>query len=128
MTWNRYVLGVVALLVAGSLMISTSGFSTAAADRNVDAVVVPDDRAYLAIERKCSGGALQVIVTNRFSGGEALDVNIIVNGTSKTIDSLAAGHQGTKRFETFDIGDRIRIDASGSEISVQLTRPLPTGC
>ncbi|WP_311172423.1 hypothetical protein [Halobellus ordinarius] len=128
MTWRRYLLLVVALLVAGSLITPTAGFSSAAADRNVDVAVVSDDEAYLGIQRECSDNTLQVTVTNRFSAGTTLDVDIAVNGTTKTIDDLSSGESQSKAFNAFDTNDTATIAASGSGISVHLTRSLPTGC
>ena len=128
MTRNPSVLLVVALLVAGSLIASTTGFSSTIADRDIDVAVVSDDEAYLDIQRGCNNGTLQVTMINRFSSGTTLDINIAVNGTTKTIDDLAAGGQETKQFNTFDTDDTITIDASGSGTSVHLTRSLPTGC
>jgi alpha-L-arabinofuranosidase len=127
-TWNRYVLLVVALLVVVALIAPTGGVSSSAIDRNVDVAVASDDEAYLGIQRECRDNASQVTITNRFSSGTTLDVNIAVNGTTKTIDDLAAGGQETKQFNTFDTDDTVTIDASGSGISVHLTRSLPTGC
>lgn len=128
MTWNRYVLLVVALLVVGALIAPTGGFSSSAIDRNIDVAVASDDEAYLGIQRECRDNASQVTITNRFSSGTTLDVNIAVNGTTKTIDDLAAGGQETKQFNTFDTDDTVTIAASGSGTSVHLTRSLPTGC
>lgn len=128
MTWNRYFLLVVALLVVGALTTPTGGFSSSDLDRNVDVAVASDDEAYLGIERKCRGNTSQVTITNRFSSGTTLNIDITVNGTTKTINGLAAGGQETKQFDTFDTDDTITIDASGSGISVHLTRSLPTGC
>ena len=128
MTWNRSVLLVVALLVAGSLIAPTTGFSSTVADRDVDVAVVSDDEAYLGIQRGCNNGTLRVTITNRFSSGTTLDINIAVNGTTKTIDDLAAGGQGTRQFNTFDTDDTVTIGASGSGVSVHSTRSLPTGC
>lgn len=125
---RQHILLVVALLVAGSLIASTTGFSSAAVDRNVDVAVASDDKAYLGIQRECRGNASQVTITNRFSSGTRLDIDIAVNGTTKTIDDLAARGQETKQFDTFDTDDTITIDASGSGVSVHLTRSLPTGC
>ncbi len=128
MTWRRYFLLVVALLVAGSLVVPATAFSSVAADRNVDVAVVSDDEAYLGIQRECSDNTLQVTVTNRFSAGTTLDVNITINGTSKTIDDLTAGESQSKAFDSFGTNDTATIAASGSGISVHLTRPLPTRC
>ena len=128
MTWNRSVLLVVALLVVVALIAPTSGISSADIDRNADVAVASDDEAYLGIQRECRDNTSQVTITNRFSAGTTLDINIVVNGTTKTIDGLAAGGQETKRLNTFDTDDTIAIHASGSGVSVHLTRSLPTGC
>jgi len=128
MTWNRSVLLVVALLVVGALIAPTGGVSSSDIDRNVDVAVASDDEAYLGIQRECRDNASQVTITNRFSSGTTLDVNIAVNGTTKTIDDLAAGGQETKQFNTSDTDDTVTIDASGSGSSVRLTRSVPTGC
>ena len=128
MTWNRYALVVVALLVVGALIAPTGGFSSSDIGRSVDVAVASDDEAYLGIQRECRDNASQVTITNRFSSGTTLDVNIVVNGTTKTIDDLAAGGQETKQFNTSSTEDTVTVDASGSGISVHLTRSLPTGC
>jgi len=128
MTWNRHVLLIIALLVVGVLIVPTSGFSSSDVDRNADVAVAADDGAYLGIQRECRDNASQVAITNRFSSGTTLDVNVAVNGTTKTIDDLAPGGQETKQFDTSDTDDTVTIDASGSGISVYLTRSLPTGC
>ena len=128
MTWNRSVLLVVALLVVGALIAPTGGLSSSDIDRNVDVAVASDDEAYLGIQRECRDNASQVIITNRFSSDTTLDVNIAVNGTTKTIDDLGAGDQETKQFNASDTDDTVTIDASGSGILVHLTRSLPTGC
>lgn len=128
MMLNRSFLLVVALLVAGSLIASTTGFSSTDADRNVDVAVVSDDEAYLGIQRECGINTSQVRITNRFSAGTTLDVNIAVNGTTKTIDDLIPGESQSRAFDTFDTNDTITIHASGSVISVHLTRSLPIRC
>jgi hypothetical protein len=119
---------VVALTVAGSLIASTTGFSSATADRNVNVAVVADDESYLKIERGCSENTLEVTITNQFSAGTIMDVDIAVNGTTKTIDGLAFGESQSKAFDSFETDDTIATDAPGSEISVRLTRSLPAGC
>ena len=128
MTWNRHVLLIIALLVVGVLIVPTSGFSSSDVDRNADVAVASDDEAYLGIQRECRNNASQVAITNRFSSGTTLDIDITVNGTTKTIDDLAPGGQETKQFNTSDTDGTVTIDASGSEISVYLTRSLPAGC
>lgn len=128
MTWNRYFFLVVALLVGGSLIASTTGLSSVTADRNLNVAVASDDEAYLGIQRECNDSVLQVTITNRFSSGRTLDIDVAVNGTTKTINDLAAGGQETKQSDTFDTDDTITINASGSGISVHLTRSLPMGC
>ena len=128
MTWNRSVLLVVTLLVVVTLIAPTGGVSSSDTGRNVGVAVASDDEAYLGVQRECRDNASQVTITNRFSSGTTLDVDIAVNGTTKTIDDLAAEGQETKQFDTFDTDDTITIDASGSGISVHLTRSLPTGC
>ena len=128
MTWNRSVLLVVALLVVGALIVPTGGFSSSDIGRSVDVAVASDDEAYLGIQRECRDNTSQVTITNRFSAGTTLDINIVVNGTTKTIDSLAAGGQETRWLDTFDTDDTIAIHASSSGVSVHLTRSLPTGC
>jgi hypothetical protein len=128
MTWSRYVLLVVALLVVGALIAPTGGVSSSALDRSIAGSVVSDGEAYLGIQSECSDSTLQVTITNRFSSGTTLDSDIAVNGTTKTIDDLASGGQETKQFDTFDTDDTITIDASGSGVSVHLTRSLLTGC
>jgi hypothetical protein len=94
----------------------------------VDVAVVSDDEAYFGVQRECRGNTSQVNVTNRFSAGTTLDVDITVNGTIETIDDLAAGDQETRQFDTSDTDDTVTIDASGSGVSVHLTRSLPTEC
>lgn len=128
MTWNRYILLVVALLVVGALITPTGGFSSSDLDRNLNLAVASDDEAYLGIQRECRANASQVAITNQFFSGTTLNIDITVNGTTKTINDLAVGSQETKRFDTFDTDDTITIDASGSGLSVRLTRSLPTEC
>jgi len=128
MTWNRSVFLAVALLTVGALIAPTGGVSSSDIDQNVDVAVASDDGAYLGVQIECRDNASQVTITNRFSSGTTLDIDITVNGTTKTIDDLAAGGQETKQFNTFDTDDTVTIDASGSGISVHLTRSLPTGC
>lgn len=128
MTGKRHLLVVVALLVGGSLAVSTTGFSSVTADRSVEAGVAADDEAYLGIQRECSNSTLQVGIINRFSTGNTLDVSITVNGTTETIDDLSPGESQSEAFDTFDTGDTIRIDASGSGVAINLSRPIPTGC
>lgn len=125
MTWSRYILLAVALLVAGSLIASTTGFSSATADRNVAVTVVSDDKAYLGVQRECRDNTSQVTITNRFSAGTTLGVSITVNGTVKTIDDLSPGESQSKAFDT---DGTITVHASGSGVSVHLTRSLPTRC
>ena len=128
MTWNRSVLLVVALLVVGALIVPTGGFSFSDIGRSVDVAVASDDGAYLGVQIECRDNASQVTITNRFSAGTTLDIDIVVNGTTETIDGLAAGGQETRRLNTFDTDDTIVIHASGSGVSVHLTRSLPAGC
>jgi hypothetical protein len=69
-----------------------------------------------------------VSVANRVPTGTALDVDVAVGGTTKPIDGLAPGESWNRTFESVDADDRIAVDASGSGISIRLTRPLPPGC
>ncbi len=124
----RRLLLVVAVVVAGSLLVPTTGFSSAAADRSVEVAVAPDDSAYLGVQRTCNNGTVRVGVTNRLPTGTGLDVDVAVGGTSKPIDGLAPGESRNRTFDSFDADDRITVDASGSGVSVRLTRPLPAGC
>jgi len=128
MTWPRHVLLVVALLVAGSLAAPTAGFSSAAADRDVEVAVVSDDDAYLGVRSECNDDTLQVTVTNRFAPGTAPDVAIAVNGTTETVDGLESGESRSRRFDAFGADDAISVRASDSGVSVRLARPLPAGC
>jgi len=128
MTWHRYVFVAVALLAVGALIAPTGGFSSSDIDRNVGVAVAADDEAFLGVQRECRDNASQVAITNRFSSGTTLDIDITVNGTTETIDDLAAGDRETKQFDTSDTDDTVTIDASGSGSSVRLTRSVPTGC
>lgn len=128
MTWNRHSFLIAALFFAGVLIMSTGGFSSSGLDRNVDVAFVSDDEAVLGIQRVCSDSTLQVTITNRFSSGTTLDIDVVVNGTTKSIDDLEVGESQRKEFQAFDTGDTVTVTASGSGISAQLTRPLPTEC
>jgi hypothetical protein len=124
----RRLLLVVAVVAAGSLVAPTTGFSTMAADRSVEVVVAPDDSAYLGVGRECNNSTVQVSVANRVPTGTALDVDVSVGGTTKTIGDLAPGESRNETFESVEADERIAVDASGSGISIRLTRPLPAGC
>jgi hypothetical protein len=126
-TERRFPL-LIALLLAGSLVAPTTGFSSAAADRNVDVAIVSDDEAYLGVQRECTNSTLQVTVTNRFAAGTTLNVAIVVNGTTKTIDGLRPGESQRKAFDTFGADDPISIRASSSGVSVRVARSPPSGC
>lgn len=128
MTGKRYILVVVALFIGGSLVVSTTGFSHVTTDRSVEASVAADDEAYLSIQRECGNSTLRVAITNRFSTGATLNVSITIDGTTKTINELTAGESRGETFDTFDTGDTITVDASGSGVVINLTRPLPMGC
>lgn len=122
----RRLLLVVAVVLAGSLVVPTMGFSSVAADRSIEVAVVPDDSAYLGVQRTCNNSTVRVGVTNRLPTGTTLDV--AVGGTTEPIDGLAPGESQNRTFDSFDADDRITVDASGSGVSVRLTRPLPAGC
>ena len=124
----RRLLLVVAVVVAGSLAVPTAGFSSMAADRSIEVAVVPDDSAYLGVQRTCNNSTVRVGVANRLPTGTTLDVDVAVGGTTRTIDGLAPGESQNRTFDSFDADDRITVDASGSGVSVRLTRPLPAGC
>ena len=124
----RRLLLVVAVIVAGSLAVPTAGFSSAAADRSVEVAVAPDDSAYLGVQRTCNNSTVRVGVANRLPTGTTLDVDVAVGGTTEPIDGLAPGESQNRTFDSFDADDRITVDASGSGVSVRLTRPLPAGC
>jgi hypothetical protein len=109
-------------------MASTTGFSSATADRNVEIVVVADGEAYLGIQKECRNDTSQVMITNRFPAGTTLDVNIAINRTEKTIDELRSGESQSRAFDTFGADETITVHASGSGITVRLTRLLPAGC
>lgn len=128
MTWSRYGLIAVALIVAGTLVAPTSGINASALDRSVRGDVVSDAEAYLGIQRACSDGTLQTTITNQLGSETTLDVDITVNGTTKTITDLVAGESQTREFDTFDPDDTITIDASGSWIAIHVTRSLPDEC
>jgi hypothetical protein len=128
MTWERYVALVVALLVAGSLITSTTGFSSADATRNVDVAVVSDEEAYLAIQLECHEGTGQAVIVNRFPAGTTLTVDIETGGTVETIAYLPPGESRSRSFDTVERDRTITIHASGSGVAVRLTRSLPTGC
>jgi hypothetical protein len=128
MIQKRYTILVVALLIAGSLNVPTAGFSSASVDRKISVATASDDDAYLGIKRECRNNASRVIITNRFSSGTSLDIDIVVNGTARTIDDLSAGSREIENFDTFNTSDTMTIDASGSGIAVHLTRSLPRGC
>lgn len=124
----RRLLLVVAVVVAGSLAVPTAGFSSVAADRSIEVAVVPDDSAYLGVQRTCNNSTVRVGVANRLPTGTTLDVDVAVGGTTEPIDGLAPGESQNRTFDSFDADDRITVDASGSGVSVRLTRPLPAGC
>jgi hypothetical protein len=124
----RRLLLVVAVVAAGSLVAPTAGFSSMAADRSVEVAVAPDDSAYLGVQRTCNNSTVRVGVANRLPTGTALDVDVAVGGTTRTIGGLAPGESRNRTFESVDADDRIAVDASGSGVSVRLTRPLPAGC
>ena len=124
----RRLLLVVALVAAGSLVAPTAGFSSMAADRSVEVAVAPDDSAYLGVQRTCNNSTVRVGVANRLPTGTALDVDVAVGGTTRTIGGLAPGESRNRTFDSFDADDRITVDASGSGVSIRLTRPLPPGC
>lgn len=128
MTWIRYGLLAVALLVAGSLVASTGGVSSTALDRGIDVAVVSDDEAYLGVQRECSNSTLRVTITNQYASSTTLDVDVAVNGTTEAIDDLEAGESRTTTFEAYATDDTITIDASGSGVSVRLARSIPSGC
>lgn len=128
MTPTRYLLVVVAVLVAGSLVVPTMGFSSASTVRNVDVAVVSDDDAYLTVERDCSNGTVRVTVTNRFPTKTTADLDITVNGTTRTVDGLAPGDRETRRFDTYATDDTITITVSGPGVSARLTRSVPARC
>lgn len=128
MTWHRYVPLVVALLVAGSLTASTTGFSSTAADRNVDVAVVSDEEAYLGIQLECREETGQAVIVNRFPAGTTLAVDIEIGGTVETIAYLPPGESRSRTFDTFEGDQTIAIHASGSGVTVRLRRSLPTGC
>lgn len=124
----RRLLLVVAVVVAGSLAVPTAGFSSMAADRSIEVAVAPDDSAYLGVQRTCNNSTVRVGVANRLPTGTTLDVDVAVGGTTEPIDGLAPGESQNRTFDSFDADDRITVDASGSGVSVRLTRPLPAGC
>ena len=124
----RRLLLVVAVVVAGSLAVPTAGFSSVAADRSIEVAVAPDDSAYLGVQRTCNNSTVRVGVANRLPTGTTLDVDVAVGGTTEPIDGLAPGESQNRTFDSFDADDRITVDASGSGVSVRLTRPLPAGC
>jgi hypothetical protein len=124
----RRLLLVVAVVAAGSLVAPTAGFSSMAADRSVEVAVAPDDSAYLGVQRTCNNSTVRVGVANRLPTGTALDIDVAVGGTTRTIGGLAPGESRNRTFESVDADDRIAVDASGSGVSVRLTRPLPAGC
>jgi len=128
MTWARNALLVVALLVAVSLAVSTTGVSSAAVERDVDVAVVSDDDAYLGVQRGCADGTLRVTTTNQFPAGTTLNVDVIVNGTERTSSGLTPGESRSAAFDAFEAGDTITIHASGPGVSVHVRRPLPAGC
>ena len=124
----RRLLLVVAVVVAGSLAAPTTGFSSVAADRSVAVAVAPDDSAYLGGPRPCNTSTVRVGGANRLPTGTTLDVDVAVGGTTRSIDGRAPGESQNRTFESFDADDRITVDASGSGVSVRLTRPPPAGC
>jgi hypothetical protein len=128
MTVSRLALVTAVLLAVGLLIAPTGGFSSSVTDRSVGVSVSPDHEAYLGVQSACTNNTLQVSLTNRFPSGTALDIEIAVNETLKSINRLPTGARETKQFDTFSASDTVTIDASGSGTSVQLTRSLPTGC
>jgi hypothetical protein len=128
MTVRRLGSLIAVLLAVGLLIAPTGGFSSSVTDRGIGVSVSPDDEAYLGIQSACTNNTLQVSLTNQFPSGTTLDIEIAVNETLKTISNLPAGVKETTEFDTISRGDSITVAASGSDISVQLVRPLPTGC
>lgn len=128
MTAERVGFTVAVVFAVGLLVASTGGFSSSATDRSIGVSSPPDDEAYLGIQNACTNSTLQVSLANRFPSGTTLNIEIVVNETLKTITSLPAGAKETRQFDIFSRNDIITVDASGSDTSVRLTRPLPTGC
>lgn len=128
MRGSRVVVLVAALLLVGVFIVPTGGFSSVESSRGIGVVVVSDDAAYLGIERDCSNGTLYVVITNRVLSRTSLEIDIAVNGTTKTIDGLAPGQSQTTRFATFNTDGTITIEASGPGVAIHLRRPLPAGC
>jgi len=126
MTWLRNAVVVIALLVTGSLVVPTTGFSSSATDRSMHVAVVSDDRAYLGIHSACRDNSSQLTITNRLAAGTSLDVTIAVNGTTESIQNLAAGEFQTREFDAVDADDPVRIGASGNGVAIDLVRTLPT--
>lgn len=117
---HRAVLLGAALFLTVVLLTPTGAYSTSATDRNVAISVVADENAYLSTEWECNADTMEVRITNGFSPSTVLDIQITVNGTSKTIDSLGAGASQTKTFETIDT---VTVSATSSEASIYMTRP-----
>lgn len=128
MTWTRYALLVVVLLVSWSLIVSTGGISSMSMSRGLDGSVVSDEEAYLGVALDCNNGVLRVRITNQFSDETVLDVEVTVNGTTETFEDLRVRQSGTMVFRGVATGDTVEIRAVGSSASVRLFRTLPTGC
>jgi len=127
MNWTRCTI-VVVLFVSWTLIAPTGGVGSASMARAGDISVVSDEDAYLGVELDCNNGTLRVRVTNQFSHGTTMDVVVTVNETTESFDDLRVRQKRTAVFRKPLTGDSVQISASGHATSVQLTRPLPTGC
>ena len=128
MAWRRVAFLLVVVLVSLSVSVPTEGISSTSLDRTVRGAVVPDGEAYLGIQRDCHNGTLTVAIANQFPVRTTLQVDLTVNGTTKTIPDLRAGQTRTRRFAVAGTGDTVSIATTGAVVSVRTTRPVPAGC
>jgi hypothetical protein len=127
MNYRRYLPLLVALLLGSTLVMSSGGFSSLTADRDVELEVADNENAYLKFEQSPTNTEngttdLEVTVTNQFPSGTSLSVvAVTINGeTQYLVDSgqLESGASAMETFRSVTCGARITVEASNDDVEV----------
>lgn len=110
----------------GSLAGARLAVESTAFGRTVAGAVVSDEVACLGGREDCDDGRLRVTVSSRLPAETAVEIRIAVGDETATIADLPVAESPRAGSETAATGDAVPISATGSEVAVDLTRPLST--
>lgn len=127
---------IAALVVAATLVTSSGGVSSIEASRNIQVAVVEDSSAFLGVNQTLSNTTnettdLTLTVRNRFSSGTDLTMVSVTVGDETVYlaqnGSIDPGEQATANFDSVTCPGSVTVKASGSGVSIWLTRSVSCG-